>query len=388
MLKPMDSLLSSSDVGQVNRARVIRRLYEDGPLTRADLATSMDVSRATIGQVVQPLLDHAVLIEQAPRTAGVSGGKPSRPLWFGQTQSVGAVYLSADECIVAALSMDGRITVEQRATLDGSRATDDMATLQHLCGSVFADRSLLGVGVAFAGTVDTTSGELIDNYRRPDVSRLPVVSALHDAFAVPVFVDHHPRIQAYGDAWFGLGRGMGSFASVVTGEVIGVGIVQNGHVTRGIRGAGGEAGHMVVDLNGDRCLCGRRGCWETVATLPWLRRQALDAGLPGARRMDAESLAERAASSPAHTDLLNRYADHVALGLANLEQVLGLGAYIVHGDVARGGEAMQHRLQSRLVEASPQREPTPRVILAPGPDTSTLLGATGLVLSNLFQARL
>lgn len=389
MLKTDNLLLSSADIGHANRARIIRRLYEVGPLSRADLATALRVSRTTIGTVVQPLLDHAVLTEQEPRLAGEAGGKPSRPLWFGNQHTLGAIYLSSEECVVAALSMDGRILSQARRFFTESEAPDAMRMLSSLCDEVFSACSLLGVGVAFAGMVDTTTGDLIANYRRPEVSALPIEPALSRHLGVPIFVDHHPRIQAYGDAWLGLGRGMESFASVVTGEVIGVGIVQGGHVVRGLRGAGGEAGHIVVDMRGERCLCGRRGCWETVATLPWLRDQARAARFSDPQQVDAANLVGGAeAGSEQHRALLHRYADNIALGLANLEQLLGSGMYIVHGDVARGGEVMRALLQSRLIDSSPHRKPEPRVILAPAPDDSTILGATGLVLSNLYRARI
>lgn len=383
-----DSLLSSVDVGAANRARVVRRLYEDGPLTRADLASSLVVSRATIGAVVQPLLDLAVLVESEPRAPGAAGGKPSRPLWFGEKRVIGSVYLSQDECEVATLSLDGRIVAQGRASYARSVHPDLMQILLQLCDEVLKDRNLLGIGVAFAGMVDTESGALIANYRRPELGQLAVAPTLSVRFSTPVFVDHHPRIQAYADAWFGLGRSLDSFASVFTGEMLGMGAVHDGQVMHGVRGSGGEVGHMVVDMHGERCQCGRQGCWETVATLAWLRTQARALGLTSPEEISASVLVESTkAGSAGHRNLLIQYVDNIALGLANLEHTFGLGTYILHGDVAEGGEAIQHLLQERIVELSPHREPEPIVILACKPDRSRILGATGLVLSNLFRAK-
>lgn len=389
MLRRTDhTLLSSSDVGYVNRARIMRLLYSHGVLARADLATRLGVSRATIGAIVQPLLDDHVLVEQPPRPVGGSGGKPPRPLWFGTERTVGAVYLSADQCIVAAVRMDGVIVAVDESVVADVDPEILVDQLLDSCKRVLDGHRLVGVGVAFAGTVDTATRGLIANYRRPAVGLVPVTHRLGDALRVPVFVDHHPRIQAFGDAWFGLGRDLDSFASVVTGEVLGVGIVQGGQVVRGVRGAGGEAGHMVVDINGRQCLCGRRGCWETVATLGWLREEAGVLGLPFAGEMSSERLVAGAGDGPGdHRDLLDRYAAAVALGLANMEQLLGVGTYILHGDAVGGGATMLDLLQRQLIQNSPQRQPTPRVLLAYQPDHSTLLGATGLVLSGLYRDR-
>src|SRR4051812_24308063 len=76
------SMLSSSRAGEVNRARVLKTLYANGPLARPELARLTGSTRATIGQIVQPFLDEGLLVEQAPLASGARGGKRARPVWF------------------------------------------------------------------------------------------------------------------------------------------------------------------------------------------------------------------------------------------------------------------------------------------------------------------
>lgn len=378
------SLLSSMDIGSMNRARVMRHLYASGPLSRAELAFRLQVSRATIGTLVQPLLDSKVLVEQDPKAAGELGGKPARPLWFGTKRSLGAVFLSADECTVALVGLDGTVLDEQRQPIVDDEPEPLMRQVRDSCVQVLADHQIAGIGVAMAGMVDTTSGELLANYRRPALGRLPVSTVLGDTLHVPVFADHHPRVTALGDAWFGLARGRDTFASIITGEVLGVGMMQNGQTLRGIRGAGGEVGHIVVEMGGTPCLCGRRGCWETVATLGWLRARARELGLPEPGRMSSARLV----ADPLMGGILDEYVSRLSLGLANIEQMLGLGTYILHGDAVGGGETMRALLERELVVNSPDRQPPPRILFASDPDESTLRGAAGLVLTNVYRARL
>lgn len=214
---------------------------------------------------------------------------------------------------------------------------------------------------------------------------MPVLS---QRFGVPTSVDHHPRVQALGDKWFGDGRHLRSFASLYTGEALGVGIVHEGQLISGPQGAGGEYGHTVVDLNGALCLCGRRGCWETVATLLWLRRAAEERGLSDAATLDCATLVDRARTAPEAADLLDRYAHNLAVGMANNEQMLASGVYIVHSDAAAGGAPMPGRLQHWLDAFRPHRG-TPKVVLGDATDDVTLLGGGGLVLSSRLggQAR-
>jgi DNA-binding MarR family transcriptional regulator len=80
---PLDGLLlTPSDIGDVNRSRVIQAFCDYGPLTRAELAKMAGVTRATIGNIVGALIESGLVEERAPHhTRGV--GKPGRPLWFG-----------------------------------------------------------------------------------------------------------------------------------------------------------------------------------------------------------------------------------------------------------------------------------------------------------------
>lgn len=387
--RPGLSLLSTVDVGSMNRARVMRLLYASGPLTRAEMSVQLDVSRATIGTLVQPLLDNGALVELPALSVGEQGGKPAKPLWFGSDRSVGAIYLSSDECVVARVAMDGSLEASEPEPIVADDPESLMRQILALSRRVLGSHPLAGIGVAFAGMVDTRSGVLLANYRRPAIGLLPVREVLGNTFGVRVVADHHPRIQATGDAWFGLARQLGTFGSVITGEVLGVGMQQDGQTLRGVRGAGGEVGHIVVDLNGPQCLCGRRGCWETVATLGWLRSEAAARGLADPASVSSGRLVREAhGGDPVASQLLDNYAERLALGLANIEQLLGLGTYILHGEVVEGGELLRAKLERLLIRDSPVRVPKPQVLFADQPDNSTLLGAAGLVLANVYRARL
>jgi len=258
-------------------------------------------------------------------------------------------------------------------------------SLLELASGCFEDRPLLGIGVAASGMVDTTEGVIVSLHLAPVLNGFPLAAVLRRRFATTVSVDHHPRVQALGDKWFGHGRHQPRFASVYTGEALGFGIVYDGEIVRGVDGAGGEYGHTVVDMNGDQCMCGRRGCWETVATSGWLRREAAHLGLPGATGVDCAALTAMVEQGVAAAgELLDRYARNLAIGMANNEHMLASGVYIMHGDVCSGGEAMRRRLRHWLVEYSPRRGATPQVILGDVGDEITLLGGGGLVLSSIF----
>ena len=97
----------------------------------------------------------------------------------------------------------------------------------------------------------------------------------------------------------------------------------DGRLHRGPAGAGGELGHTFVQIDGEPCRCGRRGCWDTIATLGWLRRAARAAGIPDPDAIDSRRLVKLAnAGVSAAATLMDRYARNVAVGIANLQQTV------------------------------------------------------------------
>jgi predicted NBD/HSP70 family sugar kinase len=170
---------------------------------------------------------------------------------------------------------------------------------------------------------------------------------------------------------------------VQTGAGLGVGLVLNGELYRGTDGATGELGHTVVQLDGERCHCGLTGCWETVATLRWLRAEAKRRRLPGAGGLDARALV--ALGTPEARALLEDYADHLSVGLVTLVHLLGPNRLLLHGDVVGGGETLRALVEERLAARTLGHvRGHVQVLLSSLDRDASLLGAAGLVLSERF----
>ena len=382
----MTVLLTTHLIGDLNRSRVLQAFCDHGPLSRAELARLAGVPRATIGTIVQNLLDADLLEELEPDRDG-KVGKPGRPLWFGHEAGLSvAVGFTADQVRAALVNARGDRITDAAVPL----ATHTATTAQLIAAVVRAAREVLpsggevlGLGLVIPGVCDTAAGEGIGSGQLPGTVGTELATSISKQLELPVLLDNDARAQALGEKWFGDARGVPTFASVQTGDGLGVGLVLDGHVYRGEDGRAGELGHTAVVLDGAPCRCGLSGCWETVATLSWLRAQAKAAGLPGAGRMTTSGLVELGEAGEV---LLARYLDHVAAGLANLVNLLGTKRIVLHGDLVGGGEPVR-----RAVEAATRarvlghlRDEVQVSFSALDADAA-LLGAAGLVLSETFR---
>jgi glucokinase len=123
--------------------------------------------------------------------------------------------------------------------------------------------SLAGVGVGSPGTID--GGDVTSARNLPDwEGSFPLASTLSDALGTPVRLGNDVQVATDAEFALGAGRPYDSLLGVFWGTGVGGGIVLDGKPWVG-RGAAGEIGHIVVELDGARCTCGRRGCMEAYA---------------------------------------------------------------------------------------------------------------------------
>lgn len=162
----------------------------------------------------------------------------------------------------------------------------------------------------------------------------------------------------------GAGRGVDDLIMVTLGTGIGGGAVVGGRLLEGAHGFAGEIGHMVIDPYGPPCPCGKRGCWERYASgdgLGWLARQAAVAGrlsavvamaghVPDAVRGEHVSAAARAGDAEA-VEVMRELAGWLALGLANLANLLDPSLIVIGGGVIESGEVVMGPLRAAFAAA-------------------------------------
>jgi glucokinase len=208
------------------------------------------------------------------------------------------------------------------------------------------------LGVGIAGLVDRT-GVLQTAPNLPSLHHVSVRTELMQRLGRPVAVDNDATCAAWGEQRVGAARGVSDATCITLGTGIGTGLIASGEVVRGAHGFAGEAGHMTVDPAGPLCPCGRRGCWERMASGSGLARLARDAAEAG-RLERALSLAggEVAALRGEHVtqavlegdrqalELLSGFAWWVALGIANLVTLLDPGMVVIGGGLIEIGEPL------------------------------------------------
>ena len=255
----------------VSREQHLGALFEAvltrGPLSRRDAAKLTGLSAASVTKLVKPMISHGYLIENV-REAGVPG-RPQIPLQVDPDRhhAVG-IKLMDGEIVGVVADLHAEVQSAHRMKYSDTSPAGVVNAIEEMTG-ILLERSpversrLLGIGIGLGGHVNGSTGVVV---RSPFLGwqDVPLRRLVADRMKLEVVIENDVNTLAVAEQWFGAGSSFPSFALVTVGAGVGCALVLDGQLWRGVSGAAGEFGHMVVAPDGPPCHCGKRGCLEAV----------------------------------------------------------------------------------------------------------------------------
>jgi len=184
---------------------------------------------------------------------------------------IAGVDIGGTKIAVGMVNADGRVLAKQELPTDPeggyAKALDRTVTMLREV-SAQAREQITGIGIGSTGPVYPFTGEFGEVNFFPKWRGQNPVLDLQQIFQVPVAMENDGDAAALGEAGWGAGRGKKNLIYVTIGTGIGVGIVLDGRVYRGVDGSHPEIGHHLIDPSGPLCDCGFHGCWESLSAGP------------------------------------------------------------------------------------------------------------------------
>ena len=279
-------------------AGALLRLIREGiAVTRADLARATGLARSTVAQRVDALIGQGLVYEAGGNPS--TGGRPATVLAFNRNAGVVLVGdLGATHARVAVSDLGGTPLAERASDLDialGPKAalewvSERFTELLDEIGRSSAD--VRGIGVGVPGPVEFDSGRPANPPIMPGWDDYPIPEWFASRYDAPVLVDNDVNIMARGEHWIHW-RETDHLLLIKVGTGIGCGIVADGHIHRGARGAAGDIGHIrATDREDIVCRCGNIGCLEAVAGGQALAQRLADAGEDASHSRDVVRLVQ------------------------------------------------------------------------------------------------
>jgi len=246
------------------------------------------------------------------------------------------------------------------------------------------------IGIGVPGTTDADTGVVIyaPNIFWRDV---PVGPMLHSMFGVPVYATQDTRAAAWAEYLVGKTQGLGSVACITLGTGIGCGLVFDGKIFHGAMNTAGEFGHQLVEIDGNSCNCGRKGCIETYAGGLAIVRLAKER-IPNLWELlgkdtvavdDVYRLSEQ--GNPQARKLTDEVVKYIGIGMVNLINLTSVEMICISGGISNAPDALLLDplvafVRSRAYQTVADRVQIRRSALG---DNAPLIGA-----SLLFRTRL
>ena len=373
-------------IRDINRQIVLNYIREREPISRAEIAREADLQRSTISAIVEALTAEG-LVEEVGEGESTGGRRPT----LLKLRAAGPIALGVSitpTCTTIATSdLAGRV-IDQEEFL-----TDSDKTINHVIEIVsdFNSRykgSIEGVGVSLPGLVDPSTGNAlyIPYFLWRD---LPISEMISSAVGLPVVIDNDANAVALAELWFGRPEvnDARDFILVLVAEGVGTGIIFDGQVYRGQRGAAGEFGHMVIGRGAPvPCSCGSDDCWEAFSS----ERAAIARYLKLSRSSTNVTFIEvvdRALAGEANAkQALVQTARELGVGISNLIIGFSPEAVVVGGEIARAWDLIESALTETIANSVRRGLPSARILPSTLGEKPTLRGALSLVLASKFAA--
>jgi glucokinase-like ROK family protein len=336
-----------------NKFTLLQTIKELGPLSRADLSQQIGLTKGTVSSLVNELLEEKLCYETGPGES--SGGRRPVMLLFNERAgySIG-IDLGVNYILGVLTDLSGNIINEQMMT--HNKLTHDESAIKlkeiirYLCDTApSSPYGIVGIGIGVPGIVNHDGKILL----APNLGweNITLIEDLKKEFQLPVIIENEANAGAYGEKRFGAGKDYENLIYISAGMGIGAGFILNNELYRGADGFSGEMGHMIIQIDGEKCSCGSNGCWELYASEQALLKQATML-FSNSEELTLENLIERANENAETKMLFNQIGRFLGYGINNIVNSFNPEQIIIGNRLAKANQLLKDPIKQVIEKHS------------------------------------
>ena len=394
------SCFSATDLNKITqKKKILSLLHSSGNISAPQLSKLLKISLPTCILLLNDLIALGYV-----KNIGVGESRGGRkPNLYGLPEddffviSCDFDHYSAKMAIVDSYTKIITPVVNIDTQIDDPRLIDKLYQTAHelMNSHQISDSKVYGIGVDMPGLVDSHSGI---NYTIKDKKRQAIQRDLEQKFKKLVYVDNDARMHAYGEFNFGAAKAFKDAIIIHWSWGLGLGIFVNGQLFSGKNGFAGEFSHIPIVENGDLCICGKRGCLETVASSNTIMKKIRQ----GFEDNEISSLLNHFKDQPAKVtpeDVINyaRLGDEFCIsilseigkamgkGLSFIIQLLNPEVIVLSGPLSKANQYVLSPIQQSLNRfCLEQISRNTNIMISEKGDQSALLGTSEMVFHKVF----
>ncbi len=366
-----------------NKALVLQIIIEKEQISRADIAQVSGLNKTTVSLLVNELLEEELIFESGPGIS--SGGR--RPVILHFNKEAGytiGVDIGVNYVLCVLTDLQGKIIIEKNQIVQRTPYSGIISIVQTMIQSLLEEMpaskyGVVGIGAGVPGIVNSEGTILL----APNLgwTNIQLKADLEKMFQIPVIIENEAKAGAVGEQQFGAGQDFQNIIYISAGIGIGVGIIFNKQLYQGKNGFSGEMGHMIIQMNGKRCNCGSRGCWEAYASEQALLEMA---------EQNAETLEQlvQLADNGDQTarDLFKEAGNYLGYGINNIINTFNPDQIILGNRMALAKDWLEEAIQTTIVNHTlPYHKREMQFNFSKLSKYSTVLGVSAFVVENFLK---
>ena len=378
------------DIRNINQTLLLHLIREKQPISRAEIAKVSGLRPGTVSSIVNRLIRKGVIYEGAEGPS--SGGRKPTYLYInGENAYVLAIDIGVRDTVYAVSDYNGRI-LKQKALLTKGKPLEFLKKLsveiKKTIEKNYPRAKFKAVGVSVPGLIKRDTGEVVVS---PNLewNNTPVKAILEKNLKLPVYVENDANAAAFSELWYGpLDEiKVKSLLYILVVDGLGTGLIINGELHVGSQLGLGGFGHMCLEPNGEVCSCGRKGCWETLASesATIARYHRLMNNKNGSITTSiTDIIAQANRGDEKAISALRATAEYLGEGITNLIHGLSPEIVVIGGEIAAAWDLLapiiKSKMKSRyLIPSVVKIDIRPASVQRP-----SLFGAIPIALQNFF----
>lgn len=374
------SIANQEMIRNNNRRLVLEFIINHPPISRAELAKQLSLTKATISNIVQELLDQHFIQEIG--SAQTSMGRKPILLEFNKTYGFAlSLEVQPRQIIALITNLKGEI---QEITKTPFHPQDNLLQrLKEICNFYTNENSdfknkIIGISIGIYGVVQKNEIIFTPYYPLPCTG---LKNLLQEKFQIPVFVENEANLSVLGEAAFH--HKYKNMIHINVHDGIGMGILVNGRLYKGRDGYAGEFGHTILFPDGKPCPCGNRGCFELYAS-----QKAILECYAERKNTDfvtiTQFLEDYNKNIPLASEMMDLFVKYISIGINNIINTFNTDVIVLNSAFSNGIPDLNNRILEYL--ASHQNRDC-KIIPSKLGNFSCLLGGSRISIENFLDIR-
>ncbi|WP_157142709.1 ROK family protein [Brachyspira pilosicoli] len=357
MLGKSKQSINYNDMQEMNRYLIIKLLMQLGICSRVELSRLSGLKQATITNIINDFIKIGLVSEIGSKNGSKGRRSIAISLNSDNYKFIG-VRLTRKYISVGLFDITGKSHLIREYKFDVTDGVDN--TLKIIETSVnnilneYSNENIIAIGISLPGPFIRTTGIITIN-EFPGWEKVLIEDYFNNIFHIPVFLEHDAKAGVmacwYMNKYNNINK---TFAYVIAGHGIGVGVIVDGKLLRGSTGTFGEMGHTSIDFDGPLCQCGSRGCLENYCSTIALSRRikkSLELGVKSSLNIDF-TFSDIVEAYKNKDDLtvteVNKNIEYLSIGIVNLVNMVNPDVIIIGDEMVNFGNDFLNILKSNV----------------------------------------